>query len=181
MELHIKSEFDCIYFINGVMYERVDSLTMSEYDVVYITVLPLKHTLLPYTVKLNGADNVSDELCSGLRLGDDHYLLTLAPRYMIVYGSADKQSTATSGRITRLFNLVKNGDVNAAYAMLSESLRATIGKSDLAAFFDDYDRIAECYWDDSAKFYLIDKNGKTQLHSYTLKDEFIDNIVECEE
>ncbi len=47
MELHIKSEFDCIYFINGVMYERVDSLTMSEYDVVYITVLPLKHTLLP--------------------------------------------------------------------------------------------------------------------------------------
>ena len=46
MELHIQSEFDCVYSINGEFYERADSLTMSEYDVVYVTVFPLKHTLL---------------------------------------------------------------------------------------------------------------------------------------
>lgn len=178
MELHVKSEFDCAYLINGVFCERADSLAMSEFDVVYITALPLKHTLLPYTVKLTGAENIADELANGVRLGAEHYLLTLSPRYNIVYGSAKKTTAPPVSPIARLFSLVKSGELAAAYAMLTEQLRATIGKADLDAFFADFDRIAECTWDSGAKFYLIDKNGVAKLHSYALKDEFIDDIVE---
>ena len=58
MELHIQSDFDCVYSINGEFYERADSITMSEYDVAYITVMPLKFSLLPYTVKLIVAENI---------------------------------------------------------------------------------------------------------------------------
>lgn len=178
MELHINSEFECVYYINGEFYERADSLTMSEYDIVYVTVFPLKPTLLPYTVKLNGAENISDELASGIRLNPDHYLLTLSPRYMIVYGNAKHSLPPPKSPIARLFSLVKTGDLTAAYAMLTEQLRSTVEKPDLAAFFGDYERIAECTWDNSAKFYLIDKNGVAKLHSYTLKDGFIDDIIE---
>ena len=178
MELHIKSEFECTYLINGVFYERADSLTASEYDVVYVTVLPLKHTLLPYTVKLCGAENVSDELCYGLRLDADNYMLNLLPRHIAVYGTTKPVATPKTSPIARLFSLIKSGDLTSAYDMLTEELKSTIDKHDLEGFFSDYDRIAECYWNDGKRFYLIDKNGASRLHSYTLKDEFIDNITE---
>ncbi len=177
MELHIKSEFDCVYLINGVFYERADTLAMSEYDVVYVTALPLKHTLLPYTVKLCGAENINGELATGIRLGAEHYLLSLAPRYIIVYGNA-QPLPPPSTPITRLFALIKSGDATSAYAMLSEKLKESISKADLTAFFKDYSRIAECTWEDGNGFYLIDKNGMAKLHSYTLKDELIDDIIE---
>ena len=179
MELHIKSEFDCVYLINGEFYERADTLVMSEFDIVYITVLPLKHTLLPYTVKLCGAENITSELATGIRLGDDPYILSLAPRYIIVYGNAKPLPPPTS-HIARLFSFVKSGDVNSAYAMLSETLKSSIGKPELSAFFADYDRIAECTWDEGRKFFLIDKNGAAHLHTYAVKDEFIDDIVELD-
>lgn len=179
MELHIRSEFECVYLVNGVLDERADSLTMSEYDVVYITALPLKHTLLPYTVKLCGAESVCDELAKGVRLDADNYLLTLAPRYMTVYGTARPTlPPPASSPISRLFSLVKNGELDAAYAMLSDELKATLSAPDLGAFFADFDRLVDCYWEQTNKFYLIDKNGAAKPHTYTLKDEFIDNIIE---
>lgn len=177
MDLHIKSEFDCVYLINGEFFERADSLAMNEYDVVYVTALPLKHTLLPYTVKISGAESFTGELACGTRLGADHYLLTLSPRYIIVYGNA-KPLPAPSTPIARLFGYIKNGDPASAYTMLSENLKSSIGKADLVDFFKDYDRIAECTWEGANKFYLVDKNGVAKLHSYTLSDEFIDDITE---
>ena len=80
MELHIQSDFDCVYLINGELSDRADSLTMSEYDVVYVTVFPIDIRLLPYTVKLEGADNIKNSLAVGVRLSAEHYLLHLAPR-----------------------------------------------------------------------------------------------------
>lgn len=180
MELHIQSEFDCVYSINGEFFERADSITMSEYDVVYVSVFPLKHSLLPYTVKLCGAENLKTELAYGIKLSSDHYLLILSPRHMIVYESSAKQTPA-AGRISRLFSLVNSGNIDTAYAMLSDGLQRSIDKPTLESFFSGYERITECPWDKNGnKFYLIDKNGTAKLHSYTLKNEFIDDIVECD-
>lgn len=179
MELHIKNEFDCVYLINGELYERADCLKADEYDVIYVTVLPISTSLLPYTVKLSLAENVNDELFSGIRLDERNYLLSLSPRYMTVYAGT-RPALPTSSPISRLFSLVKSGDLTAAYAMLSEQLRSTLDKGDMGDFFLGYDRICECTWEDAEepRFYLIDKNGAAKLHSYTLKDGFIDNIVE---
>lgn len=177
--MHIQSEFECIYMINGEFCEQADCIHMSEYDVVYVTVLPLKHSLLPYTVKLCGTENVKTELALGLRLNQDHYLLSLSPRYLIVYGTAQKPAPPKS-HIARLFALVKSGDISAAYAMLSDELKSSISKDTLNAFFDGYVKIAECEWERGNKFYLIDKNNAARLHTYTLKNEFIDDITECE-
>lgn len=180
MELHIKSDFDCVYLINGELAERADTVCVSEFDVVYVTVLPLRLDLLPYTVRLCGADNTSGEVYSGVRLDENHYLLSLSPRYMTVYG-ATPTPVAPASPIARLFSLVKNGDLGSAYAMLSEELRSNIDKNDLNGFFADFERIAECTWENGgSRFYLIDKNGGAKLHSYSLRDEFIDDIVEVE-
>lgn len=179
MELHIHSDFDCIYYINGDFFERADSLTVSDCDVVYITVFPLSDRLLPYTVKLCGGQNVKSDLATGVRLPTDHYLLTVLPRHMTVYATSKKQVAAKS-HITRLFSCLKNGDTAAAYAMLSEPLRGAIDKKALEDFFSGYEQIAECRWEGENKFYLIDKNGGAKLHSYAVKDGFIDDIVECD-
>lgn len=180
MELHIQSDFDCIYMINGEFYERADSIAMSEYDVVYVTVFPLNPALLPYTVKLCGTENIKTELALGLRLSPEHYMLDLSPRRLIVYGGGTAKPAPVKSHIARLFSLVKSGDLGAAYAMLSDDLRSAIDKPALSAFFDDYERIAECNWEHGNKFYLIDKNGAARLHTYTVKNEFIDDITECE-
>ncbi|MDE6201740.1 MAG: hypothetical protein K2M47_07720 [Clostridiales bacterium] len=179
MELHIQSEFECIYMINGEFYEYADCITMSEYDVVYVTVLPLKHSLLPYTVKLCGTESVNTELALGLRLSPDHYLLSLSPRYLIVYGSSPKP-TPPKSHIARLFSLIKSGDTTAAYAMLSDELKGSISKDTLSSFFADYEKLIECNWEKGNKFFLIDKNNAARLHAYTLKNEFIDDISECD-
>ena len=113
MELHIKSEFDCVYLINGELAERADAVCVAEFDVVYVTVLPLRLNLLPYTVRLCGAENVSGEVYSGIRLDENNYLLSLSPRYMTVYCAAPP-SVAPSSPIARLFSLVKNGDLGSA-------------------------------------------------------------------
>ena len=175
MELHIQSEFECIYLINGEFYERADSITMSEYDVAYVTVLPINPRLLPYTVKLCGTENVKTELALGLRLSPDHYLLSLSPRYIIVYGAAPKPVPPKS-HIARLFALLKSGEVAAAYSMLSDELKKSIDKDTLSAFFADYERLIECEWEKGNKFFLIDTHSAAHLHTYTLKNEFIDDI-----
>ena len=179
MELHVQSEFDCIYMINGEFYERADCIAMSEYDVVYVTVLPLKHSLLPYTVKLCGTQNVNDELALGLRLSPEHYMLSLSPRYMTVYNVGPKPAPQKSP-IARLFSLIKSGEAQAAYAMLSDELKSSISKETLTSFFTDYDRLIECSWEKGNKFFLVDKNNAARLHAYVLKNEFIDDISECD-
>ena len=180
MELHIKSEFECVYLINGDFVETANRLTMSEYDIVYVTALPLKHSLLPYTVKLCGTESITTELATGIRLDADNYLLILSPRYMTVYVSAQNVPSQGS-HLSRLFSLVKAGDLAAAHAMLSDTLKSSIDRNDLASFFSDYEKIAECTWASGEnKFYLIDKNGASRLHSYALKDGFIDDIVEMD-
>lgn len=183
MELHIQSEFDCVYLINGELVERADSLTMSEYDVAYITVFPLDTSLLPYTIKLVNADNVKNEFALGIRLSSEHYLLVLSPRRPIVYKTTAQQYPAhATSRIGRLFTLVKSGDVSAAYSMLTDELRASIDKKTLEAFFDGYERLVDRTWElgGAHKFYLITESGVARLHSYALKNEFIDDIAECD-
>ncbi len=182
MELHIQSEFDCVYLINGELTERADSLTMSEYDVAYITVFPLDTSLLPYTVKLVNADNVKNEFALGIRLSSEHYLLVLSPRRPIVYKTSPQTVACATSRMGRLFSLVRSGDVSAAYAMLTDELRASIDKKTLEAFFDGYERLVDCTWEqgDAHKFYLITESGVARLHSYALKNEFIDDIAECD-
>ena len=181
MELHIQTEFDCVFYINGEFCERADSLEMSEFDVGYVTVLPLGNTLLPYTVKLGGAAAVNTELACGIRLCAEHYLLKLAPRYMTVYASTQPAAsvTAPTSPISRLFTLVHSGDVAGAYGLLSDGLKSGIDKSTLAAFFEDCTQIAECSWDTKFKnrFFLIDKNGNARLCEYKLQDGFIDDLL----
>ena len=179
MELHIQSEFECIYYINGEFFERADSLAMSEFDVVYVTVFPIKPTLLPYTVKLRGAETVKTEFAFGMRLSTEHYLLSLLPRHMIVYSGTLKPLPPLSP-ISRLYAFLRGGDVGSAYAMLSAELKSSIDKATLERFFSDCERIAECRWEDGNKFYKIDKNCTAKLCAYTLKDEFIDDITECD-
>ena len=177
MELHIQSEFECIFMINGEFFERADTITMSEYDVVYVTVLPLKHTLLPYTVKFVGTENLKSELAVGLRLSPEHYHLSLSPRYPIIYGSAPEYAPPKS-HISRLFYFIKSGEAASAYAMLSDELKKSIDSKALSAFFEGYEKLIECDWEQGHKFFLIDKNGAAHLHAYTLKNEFIDDISE---
>ncbi len=180
MELHIQSDFDCVYSINGEFYERADSITMSEYDVAYITVMPLKFSLLPYTVKLIGAENIKSELATGIRLSSNHYLLSLAPRYSIVYGCAPSNQTPSADPVMRLFSLVRNGDITAAMSMLSSDLKTAIDPTTLREFFAPYERAVACNWESGNKFYLIDKNGAAHLHSYRITDGFIDDLTELD-
>lgn len=181
MELHIQSEFDCVCSVNGEFCESPVDLDMNEYDVVYVTVFPLDVSLLPYTVKLISTQNINTPLYVGIRLSPEHYLLNLMPRRPVLYSSSPAAPKNYSSAISRLFALVKSGETNAAYAMLSDNLKSVIDKKTLETFFDDYERLIDCKWLTGGKFYLVTEGGNARLHSYTVKDEFIDDITELDE
>lgn len=174
MELHIQYDFDCVLTINGDIFEG-QTITMNAFDTVYVFVMPIGTTLLPYAVKFCGNESIKSELSVGVRLNDEHYLLLLKPRYMTVY--AQETFSPPKSRIARLFAHIKRGDDTAAYAMLTDELKAQIDRHTLVDFFDKYDEIIECPWQGEGKFYLL-IGCTAKLHTYTVKNEFIDDIGE---
>lgn len=176
MELHIQPLFDCALLVNGAFFEPRSPLELGEYDVLYVTALPTDCALLPYTVKLVGAQPVHTELALGLRLSDGLYVLELAPRRPVLYSFAPPPPPATP--IARLFAAVKAGELDRAFSMLTDRLKADIDRATLAQFFARYSRLVECSWDPASHiFYLVDNNGNAVKHNFTLVNDLIDDLL----
>lgn len=176
MELHIQTLFDCALLVNGGFFEPQSVLELGEFDVLYVTVLPTDCALLPYTVKLVGAQPVHTELALGLRLSDSLYLLELSPRRPVMYACTPPPPPSTP--ISRLFAAVKAGELERAHAMLTDRLKADVDRTTLSSFFSRYTRLVECLWEPAARaFYLIDSNGNAVRHTYSLVNDLIDDLL----
>jgi len=83
--IFIKTDFKCVFLLNGTFSEKADGFLYPKKEPLYITVLPLNAYLLPYTVKLLGAKTLENEsLCASFSRGDKTYI-KLIPRYNNIY------------------------------------------------------------------------------------------------
>jgi len=183
-QIHIKTDFKCVFLLNGTFSEKADGFLYPAADPLYITVLPLSAHLLPYTVKLLKGKAIENEsLCAAFTKSDNTYV-KLLPRYNYIYTAKEPQVlSAGAGIPERLFAAVKNKNLPLAKKYLSENLLQTIDDNALEAFFADYTAILKdefsrgISYDNSEAYFLIDKDAKGILFTFEVFDGLVDNIV----
>lgn len=184
INLHIKNDFPAVYMLNGVFIESGRRIVIRRDEVTYVTVLPLSAALLPYTVKLAGGKaRCNEELCRVFTLTENDLVLRLSPRYNYVYSPEPQNSAVerSSALVPRFFAAVVSKDLQNARKFLTQGLASTIDDASLTAFFSDYDDIiANDGYVPAApnSYFLIDKEGKAALFTFSLKDNLIDDITE---
>ncbi len=176
------AEFDCVYLINGAFNEKARVITYPAASPLYVTVLPLKALLLPYTVKLAGGKVLSNaELAVSYEVADGHFAVRLAERHNYVYSPACVQSlNPRGGRECRFYRAVKAGDFAAARKMMTAELSESASDDDLAEFFAPYaDIIENRFADLSGGFFLINKNtSRGEAFDFVLSGDKISDIRE---
>ena len=151
-------EFPCVYLLSGEFFEG-NKFSMRRDGVVFVTVLPLDATYIPYTVKLTIGDL--------FKIGED-YAIKLPPRHSLIY----LPDRTNKDVCMDFFYSVKRGDIDHAFEIMTESLSKGLSKAALSSFFDEYSDIAKgenCY-------YLV-SDGVGYRCDFILRGDRIDNIT----
>ena len=159
----LSSEFECVYLVNGAFREQADSIVYPADSALYITLLPLKATLLPYTVKIVGAEIINNiELAEVFEFSPDHLLIKFKQRHNYVYTASMSQTLAQEkGTAVQLFNFVKRGEIQNARRLMTRELSDSIDDEALSTFFEPYSTILENKFTDlEGSYYLIEEQSK---------------------
>lgn len=178
--VHIKTDFPCVFLLNGTFTEQADSFNYNTANPIYVTTLPLEAHLLSYTVKIAGSKPLYNENLCSVFCDGDHMYIKLAKRSSYIYSSV-KHNTATTATAEEFFNRIKKGQLQGARALLSSELSNSVDDASLQAFFDGYTAIIKNEYSKnphSNEFYLIDNLGNGTKFVFSLKDNLIDDITE---
>lgn len=179
-----ESSFPAVYTVNGVFFESLTRLKAELSDSIFITLFPLDAVYLPYTVRIGGGEIFANApLAKQYKLRDDRFLIRFLPRFNYVYSPVGHSAPNEKGSVVkRLFEEVKERDLTAARALLTEELSKSVDDNSLLEFFDGYLDIVDNngYVRTSGNtFFLIpDSGGTASLFRAQLKDGLVDNIEE---
>ena len=170
MKVILRSDFECVYSINGVIRENGE-WEIEDGVVYYVTVLPLDSLYVPYTVKLVGNKICSNRaLAMSVKTKRDTYLL-FTKRYEYVF--TPPAFGDRSGIVPKFFALVKQAKFTDARALLTTSLSDSVSDEDLAGFFAGYDFIARISKDE---WLLASKSGEGEITSFVLDGDKINDV-----
>lgn len=179
IRLTLNSAFESVYLVNGKLVEGGEIL-YGDSEVVYITVLPLDATLLPYTVKLVGAAlKCNAALCKCYNLGSNKFHLKLLPRHNFVYGVSRPDAAPDGGLPEKFFSVLKAGKVNVAREYLTADLSDSIDDASLQAFFEGFVDILPAD-KQSGLYFLARENGAASMYRFILRGTLIENIAEAD-
>ncbi len=175
---YVKTSFNAVFLINGAFVEKPSAIKYDSDQPLYVTVLPLKAVLLPYTVKLLGGRVVAnEELCSCYKISDDGVLVVLRERHNYVYSVAKKR-VENDGELGEFFALVKLGDIAKARLMLTDELSHSLTDEALISFFEPYEAVIKNVYDGSGGYLLLGKSESSKC--YLSFDDKLINDITCE-
>jgi hypothetical protein len=178
--IRIKTDFACVFLLNGTFAESAESFFYPEGEPIFITVLPLEAPFFPYKVQIAGSRPLSNEKLCAVFTTDGKLCVKLFPRYNYIYSTQKPEDAAPA---ERLFRLVKQKNFAAARRILTDTLSRSVNDDGLAAFFKDYTHIIK---DDFSRaknpcgYYLIGTDGRGTAFIFETVDGLVDNIVENE-
>ncbi|MCL2862436.1 MAG: hypothetical protein FWE22_08515 [Firmicutes bacterium] len=186
---HIKSDFKCVYLLNGSFVETAEAVKYSNAEPLYVTVLPLSAHLMPYTVKILGKKVLENsELVSVLSFNneegknDERAIIYLQPRYNYLYNRKKIASFAEHDFVEKFFYCVKKGNLAKAKESMTQSLIEKVNDENLAAFFADYHFCLKDNFtkkDDNVYVYLlIDKENVAHPFNFHLDKNKINDIIQ---
>ena len=162
-------QFESVFLLSGSFFEGGTFVT-SEDTVVYITVLPLDPTVLPYTVKIVGASVERGwPLAVPCKVGENEYFIKMERR-MDVYSPTHQN--VPEDMVERFFYYVKGKHLGFAMEMLSGGLRSTLGEQDLWAFFEGFTHLVRT----PNGYYAVDGSGNGHSCEFSLVEGSIDDI-----
>lgn len=178
----LRAEFECVYLINGAFNECPKAVQYPAMSPLYVTLLPLKAMLLPYTVKLLAGKAVSNgELAECYEVAADHYAAVFKERHNYVYSPAHITSAVSEkGLAPAFYRAVKSGDLDSARRIMTKELSESIDDESLSAFFAPYCNIVENRFADlSGGFFLINKSTmKGEPFDFEIVNERIADITQ---
>lgn len=154
------AEFDCVYLLNGAFVECPRVVEYPRMSPIYVTLLPLKALLLPYTVRMIDGKAVSNaDLTQAYEVADGHYAVRFKERHNYVYTPAHTQTLQPpKSAVGAFYRAVKSGEFETARRMMTKDLSDSVDDESLAAFFAPYCDIVENRFSDlSGGFFLINK------------------------
>lgn len=179
------AEFECVYLINGAFNETPSIIEYPAMSPIYVTLMPLKALLLPYTVKLVAGKVMSNsELAVSYEVATGHFAVRFKERHNYVYSPAHIQSLSPEkGLAPGFYRAVKSGDFSLARKMMTSELSGSVDDESLAGFFAPYSDIIENRFADlSGGFFLINKNTlRGEAFDIEFSGEKISNIEAREE
>ena len=172
--------FECVTLINGAFNERPAALSYPSASPLYITLLPLRAMLLPYTVRLIGGKVASNaELARSFEAGADRYIITFDERHNYVYSPRTPVTHPPTDPAERFFRAVKSGDVGLARGMMTKELSESVTDEALADFFSPYSYIApNPYSDIRATHFLAPSEGRAEGFVFAFDGSLLADIEE---
>lgn len=170
---------DCVLLLNGSFVQTAASVRYDADEPLYVTVLPLDATYLPYTVELIDGKTVSPTpLVTCSDMGEGHRLIELALRSAYVYSpSASAVPPPPPGALAQLLSFVHSGNFAAARAMMSPELSDSVTDSALADFFDGVVSVRENIYTSEGGYLLVRNDGTAARCEITVRGGLIENIV----
>lgn len=171
MKTIFKSDFECIYTINGETFEG-GSTYLEENCVYYVTVFPLSAIYLPYTIKLVGNKVFTNkDLCVLIKNENERYLL-FSKRYSYLY--APTPYTEESGIVGSFFSCIKQNRIDKARSYLNRELDKSVSDDALCGFFDKYEYVIKT--DEKDKWILADTDGNGKTFTFAINNGLIEDI-----
>ena len=171
MRTVFKSDFECVYTINGVFFEG-GTTNLDENCVYYITVYPLNAVYLPYTVKTVGNKVYTNkDLCVFVKSERESFLL-FCKRYAYLY--APTPFCEESGIVGEFFSLIKQNKLDKARGLLCRELDKSVSDDALCGFFEKYEYIIKS--EEKDKWILSTRQGEGQSFTFVVRNGFIEEI-----
>lgn len=163
------TDYESVFLINDRLFDG-ESFFSTENTVTYVTVLPLNAVYLPYTVKLVGSIVVSNQsLALSCKIDENEYALRLGSRQHVYSPS----HISLMGDICiKFFYLIKGKHFGLASELMSDSLKAGLGESELIAFFEGFSHMINS----KGKYYAVDKQGVGHICTFCVSDGKIDDV-----
>lgn len=153
--------FECVMLLNGAFNEKPMPLAYPAASPLYVTLLPLRAWLLPYTVKLlSGKALCNTELTSVCEAAADRYIVSFAERHNYVYSPAAPHAEPPRSLPEKLLASIKSGDIAGARSLMTADLEGTVTDEGITEFFAPYSGVVENpYPDLPATHYLTHAEG----------------------
>lgn len=168
-----------VLLLNGAFVQSATAVRYAKNEPLFVTVLPLYASCLPYTVEVLGGKAITNEsLTTCCDMGEGHYYIELHPRNAYVFSPAVPPTPPqTASAPAQLLSFLRGGNVSAARSMLSPSLSASVTDEALGEFFEGVTAVRENTFTPQKGWLLLKEDGTAALCRIEFSHGLIENIT----
>jgi hypothetical protein len=175
---HFVSE-NSVLLLNGSFVQSAAAVRYEKNEPLFVTVLPLNATYLPYTVEILGGKAVTNAaLAVCCAMEREHYYIELKQRSAYVFSPDAMPPVQSAPSLpAQLLRFVREQNYAAARLLLSPRLSETITDNALGDFFEGVIEVRENTFTPQKGWLLVKDDGTAPICDIEFADGRIDNVT----